>query len=136
MGFRIPAVAVSPFARAGGVRHAQLGFESIIKLITYRFGLGHLTVRDRYATNIGETFDWERADVEVPDLPDPEHVASRPCALGGGDVLTQESAAAHVSDLAELERLAERFGFAVGDGRVDEVFSAPDSIRRAVSGGG
>ena len=136
MGFRIPAVAVSPFARGGNVRHARLGFESIIKLISYRFGLGHLTDRDRYATNIGETFDWAREDFEAPDLPDPEHVASRPCALGGGDVLTQESAAAHVSDLAELEALADRFGFAVGDGRAEDLFSAPDTIRRAVSGGG
>ena len=136
MGFRIPAVAISPFARGGNVRHARLGFESIIKLISYRFGLGHLTVRDRYATNIGETFDWAREDFEAPDLPDPEHVASRPCALGGGDVLTQESAAAHVSDLAELEALADRFGFAVGDGRAEDLFSAPDTIRRAVSGGG
>ena len=59
----------------------------------------------------------------MPDLPDPEHVASRPCALGGGDVLTQESAAAHVSDLAELEALAERFGFPIGDGRADDLFS-------------
>ena len=136
MGFRIPAVAISPFARGGNVRHAQLGFESIIKLISYRFGLGHLTVRDRYATNIGETLNWDSTDFELPDLPDPEHVASRPCALGGGDVLTQESAAAHVGDLAELEALAERFGFPVGDGRAEDLFSAPDTIRRAVSGGG
>lgn len=133
MGFRIPAVAVSPFARGGNVGHAQLGFESIIKLITYRFGLGDLTERDRQATNIGETLDWERTDFEVPDLPDPEHVASRPCALGGGDVLTQESAAAHVSDLAELEALAERFGFPVGDGKVADLFSQPDAIRRSVA---
>jgi phospholipase C len=111
MGFRIPAVAISPFARGGDVRHAQLGFESIIKLISYRFGLGHLTVRDRYATNIGETLDWTREDFEVPDLPDPEHVG----------------------DLAELEALADRFGFAVGDGKVDDLFSEPDAIRRAVA---
>ena len=89
-------------------------------------------MRDRYATNIGETFDWTREDFEAPDLPDPEHVASRPCALGGGDVLSQESADAHVSDLAELEALADRFGFAVGDGKVDDLFTKPDAIRRAV----
>ena len=51
-------------------------------------------------------------------------------------MLTQESAAAHVGDLAELEELAERFGFPVGDGRAEDLFSAPDTIRRAVSGGG
>ncbi len=133
MGFRIPAVAVSPFARGGNVRHAQLGFESIIKLISYRFGLGHLTLRDRYATNIGETLNWDSTDYEMPDLPDPEHVASRPCTLGGGDVLTQESAAAHVSDLAELEALADRFGFPVGDGRAADLFTQPDAIRRSLA---
>ena len=101
--------------------------------ITYRFGLGDLTVRDRYATNIGQTLNWDSTDFEMPDLPDPEHVASRPCALGGGDVLTQESAAAHVSDLAELEALAERFGFAVGDGRAVDLFTAPDAIRRSIA---
>ena len=133
MGFRIPAVAISPFARGGDVRHAQLGFESIIKLISYRFGLGHLTVRDRYAKNIGETLNWDSTDFEVPDLPDPEHVASRPCSLGGGDVLSQESAAAHVSDLAELEALADRFGFPVGEGRAVDLFTKPDAIRRSIA---
>jgi phospholipase C len=133
MGFRIPAVAVSPFARGGNVRHAQLGFESILKLISYRFGLGHLTVRDRYATNIGQTLNWDSTDYEVPDLPDPEQVASRPCTLGGGDVIAQESAAAHVSDLAELEALADRFGFAVGDGRAADLFTKPDAIKRSLA---
>ena len=135
MGFRIPAVVISPYAKRGSVSHLLCGFESIIKLITYRFGLGDLTVRDRYATNIGETFDWERPRLEAPDLPDPEHVASRPCALGGGDVLTQESADAHVNDLAELEQLANRFGFPVGSGRVDELFTKPDAIRRVAAPG-
>jgi phospholipase C len=137
MGFRIPAVAISPYARRRRgrgirVRHARLGFESILKLIEYRFRLGALTVRDRYATNIGTTFDWDRPRFEVPDLPDPQHVASRPCSLGGGDVISQESAAAHVGDLAELEALADRFGFPVGSGRVDEIFTQPDAIRRIV----
>ena len=125
----------SPGAAAGAgtrVRHAQLGFESILKLISYRWGLGHLTDRDRYATNIAETFEFpRRPDYEVPDLPDPEHVASRPCSLGGGDVLTQESAAAHVGDLAALEDLADRFGVPCGDGKVSDLFTAPDAIKRA-----
>ena len=141
MGFRIPAVAVSPYARRrrgrrdARVRHAQLGFESILRFISYRFGLGTLTDRDKYATNIGETFDWAHPRFEPPDLPDPEHVASRPCALGGGDVLTQESAAAHVSDLAALEDLADRFGVPTGDGKVSDLFTKPDAIRRAAKRG-
>ena len=48
-------------------------------------------------------------------------------------MLTQESAAAHVSDLAALEELAERFGVPVGDGTVSDLFTAPDAIRRAAA---
>src|SRR5262249_15250258 len=88
MGFRIPAVAISPYARktnsdTARVSHTQLGHESIIKLITYRFGLGDLVTRDANAHNIGETFDWDATDFEPPDLPDPMQVASVPCSLGG-----------------------------------------------------
>jgi phospholipase C len=49
MGIRIPAVAVSPWLRRGYVDHTIWGFESILKMIEYRFGLAPLTVRDRYA---------------------------------------------------------------------------------------
>ena len=52
MGFRIPAVLVSPFARRGHVDHSIYGFESILKLIRYRYGLPPLTPRDLYANNI------------------------------------------------------------------------------------
>jgi phospholipase C len=140
MGFRIPAVAVSPYARKtkrdeARVSHRQLGFESILKLISYRFGLGSLTLRDRRATNIGESFDWKRKpDFEPPDLPDPEHVASRPCALGGGDVLEEQSAQAHVNDLGALEGVAEQHGVPVGDGKASDLFTKPDSLLKATAG--
>ncbi len=39
-GFRIPGVAISPFTRGGKVSHQQVTHESILKLISYRFGLG------------------------------------------------------------------------------------------------
>jgi hypothetical protein len=57
-----------------------------------------------------------------------------PCALGGGDVL--DSQQAHASDLAELEALADRFAVPVFDGRMDQIFTQPDSVRQAVSAGG
>jgi phospholipase C len=138
MGFRIPAVAVSPYTRRPRrqryrVNHDVLGFESILKLITHRFGLGHLTKRDRLAQTIGRSFRWENPNFERPDLPNPEQVASRPCAAGGGDVLTRESVQAHQSDLADLEDLADRFGLPVGAGNASDIFTGPDGIRRAVA---
>ena len=141
MGFRIPAVAVSPWSSKSGnararVSHATLGFESIIKFISYRFGLGHLTVRDRYAKNIGRTFDWSKPRMEPPDLPDPERVASAPCPTGGDQTpvpeTTAESKQEHANDLAGLEELAFRFGVPVGDGKVDQIFTKPDALKRAI----
>ena len=82
MGFRIPAVAVSPYTRRRTrgdqfrVDHGTYGHESILKLISHRFGLGHLTKRHRYARNIGHSFDWARPDFNRPSLPDPPAVAT------------------------------------------------------------
>ncbi len=61
MGFRIPAVVVSPYARRGHVDHSIYGFESILKMIRYRYGLPPLTPRDLYANNIAAAFDFESA---------------------------------------------------------------------------
>ena len=130
MGFRIPAVTISPVAHRGAVSHLLCGFESILSLITYRFGLGHLTTRDARAQNIGNSMNWTTPDFERPDLPDPDHIVSAPCTLGGGDVLdSQES---HASDLAALEDLAERFGIPTGTGATDQIFREPDSLRKAL----
>ena len=144
MGFRIPAVAVSPWAvkttnAQARVSHATLGFESILKFISYRFGLGHLTIRDRYATNIGRTFDWRKPRMEPPDLPDPEQVVSEPCTVGGSQTpvpeTTAETKAVHEGDLAGLEELAFRFGVPVGDGKLDQIFTKPDALKRAIKRG-
>jgi phospholipase C len=134
MGFRIPAVAVSPYARAasGGFRvdHGLYGFESILSLIAYRFGLGALTTRMARARNIGRSFDWERPVFERPALPDPPEIVTAPCSLGGGDVL--DSQQAHAGDLAELEELALRHGMPVYEGKLGDIFSLPDTVRRGV----
>jgi phospholipase C len=129
MGYRIPGVVISPYADRGTVSHLQCGFESIIKLITYRFGLGDLTTRDAQATNIGLGMKWTGPNFHRPDLPDFNHIASKPCSLGGGDV--DDGGQSHASDLAALEDLADRYGFTTGAGKADEIFRSPDSVRRA-----
>ena len=134
MGFRIPAVAVSPFARGRAssstdrfrVDHGTYGHESILKLIAYRFGLGNLTKRMAYARNIGRSFNWKRPDFEPPELPSPPEIVTQPCALGGQDVV--DSQMAHQSDLAALEELAERHGVPAFDGSIDQIFTLPKSV--------
>jgi phospholipase C len=136
MGFRIPALAVSPFARGKSKRsgfrvdHGAYGHESILKLISYRFGIGDLTLRHSAARNIGLSFDWAHPDFDAPALPDPPEVATAPCSLGGGDVL--DSQAAHASDLAALEELAYRFDVPSYEGKLGDIFTLPDTMQRAV----
>ena len=84
MGFRIPAVAVSPWVRRGHVDHTIYGFESILKMIEYRYGLAPLTRRDKYARNIARSFDFEsKPRLDPPHLPTPAHVMSHACAVPG-----------------------------------------------------
>jgi phospholipase C len=136
MGFRTPAVAVSPYARGKGkgqrfrVDHGVYGHESILSFISYRFGLGYLTQRHRQALNIGLSFDWERPDFDLPALPDPPEIVTRPCAQGGGDVV--DSQQAHTSDLAELEGIARRQRMPVLDGKPHELFRKPHTLRGAL----
>jgi phospholipase C len=81
MGFRIPAVAVSPYARRGHVDHSIYGFESILKMIRYRYGRPPLTPRDLYANNIASAFDFEsKPNYEIPPLPSPPEVIASACA--------------------------------------------------------
>ena len=130
MGFRIPAIAVSPFARGGRVSHATLGHESILKLISYRFGLGHLNRRHRYAYNIGRTFDFETTDLTPPQLPDPNRVTSNPCSAGGDRGRGAERPKPHDLVLLESSGLLERMGYEVRPASYDRIFREPDTIRR------
>jgi phospholipase C len=80
MGFRIPAFAVSPYVRRDHVEHTTYGFESILKMIEYRFGLKPLTTRDAKANNIARSFDWEsKPRLKLPHLPRPAHIVSQAC---------------------------------------------------------
>jgi phospholipase C len=81
MGLRIPAVVVSPYARRGHVDHSVYGFESILKMIRYRYALPPLTPRDLYANNIAAAFDWKsKPRIQTPSLPKPAHVMATACS--------------------------------------------------------
>ena len=105
--------------------------ESILKLISYRFGLGYLTKRHRYASNVGRSFDFSRRDLEPPELPDPVAIAAVECAVGG-------SGRPKEHDLAQLETsgLLERAGYEVAPVSFESLFRYPDAVRRAFEHGG
>ena len=56
-GFRVPAIVISPFATGGKIDHTFYSFESILKLIEWRYNLPSLTMRDANANNIAGALD-------------------------------------------------------------------------------
>jgi phospholipase C len=142
-GFRIPAVVVSPYVKRGKVSHSFATFESILKLFSYKFGLGYLNKRHRYATNIGRTFDWGSPNFNRPSIPDPQTIASIPCTLQGGPPIpgfpgfpraTGAPQRAKPHDLVGLETsgLLDRLGYEVKKPTYARIFRNPDSFKRAL----
>ena len=129
MGFRIPAIAVSPWVRRGYVAHSVYGFESILKLIEYRFGLEPLTRRDAHAGNIGRSFDWaSKPRHEPPDLPRPEHVVSMACpGTAPGGIRAKDH---DVLDLVSSGYL-DRMGFSYSPATPVTTFREPSKVLQA-----
>jgi phospholipase C len=67
LGFRVPTIVASPFARREFVGHATYDHTSILKMIEWRFRLAPLTRRDAAARNLAETFVWDAPDTSIPD---------------------------------------------------------------------
>jgi phospholipase C len=139
MGVRIPAVAVSPYARRGHVDHGTYGFESILKFVEYRFGLAPLTRRDAYARNIGRSFDWvSRPRLENPGLPNPPDVISRPCAESGEARVASAAAPKrpHEHDMTKLltSGYLDRLGFEYRPATPATMFREPSKVVAARRG--
>ncbi len=132
-GFRIPGVCVSPFTRGGRVSHMPVTHESILKLISYKFRLGHLNKRHRYATNIGRTFDWRNPDPNPPALADPATIVATPCAVQSGE----QAQRAKPHDMIELQTSGylDRLGYEVPDATLEQIFRYPDTVRKAIEEG-
>jgi phospholipase C len=134
-GFRIPGVCVSPFSHPGRVHHMTVTHESILKLITYRFRLGTLTKRHRYASNIGRTLDFDSPRYERPSLPDPAAIAGAPCeAPPPGSQARMARPKPH--DLYKLQSsgLLDRLGYEVPPATPDRIFRQPDTVVKALQG--
>jgi phospholipase C len=90
LGFRVPTITISPWARPG-VSSRTYDHTSILKFIEYRFRLAPLTLRDASAANVGEVLDVREPDKAPPNLdpgdipnPDPPPRA-RIAAIDGED---------------------------------------------------
>jgi phospholipase C len=133
-GFRIPGVAISPYTRAQGtsgrVSHQTVTHDSILKLISYTFGLGYLNKRHRYASNIGRSFDWANPNFNPPSLTPALPPLTTPCVVespGGTSSTTSEPQETLGSP--EFIDYLERAGYEIGTWDPTQFFSGPNADR-------
>jgi phospholipase C len=95
LGFRVPLLLVSPFARGGLVCHDTFDHTSLLRFLETRFGaeVPNLTAWRRGAVgDLTSAFNFVKVDTSVPSLPQPSRTDSR--------VTTSSCAASAPLDLA------------------------------------
>ena len=60
LGFRVPMLVVSPYARKAYVSHTQYEFGSILRFIEDNWGLGRLNTTDSRANSIDDVFNFSQ----------------------------------------------------------------------------
>jgi len=67
LGFRVPLIVVSPFARRGYVSHVQHEFGSLLHFTEELFGLPSMGTRDNISDDFRDCFDFQKtADPYLP----------------------------------------------------------------------
>ena len=110
LGFRVPSLIVSPFARRGFVGHAQYDHTSVLAMIEWRWGLEALSARDASANNLAAVLDFAHPDTRAPRFDVPSGPFGSACGTGGAE-LAANAAFAIRPELAGLAELAARSGF-------------------------
>jgi phospholipase C len=60
LGFRVPTILISPYAKRGYVSHRQTEHASVVKTLEVLFGLSSLTERDRRANDLLDALDFSQ----------------------------------------------------------------------------
>ena len=60
LGFRVPMLIISPYARRGYVSHHRHEFGSILKFIEKVFGLPEIGTTDRRSDDLADCFDFSQ----------------------------------------------------------------------------
>jgi phospholipase C len=68
LGFRVPLLVVSPYAKAGLIDHTRAEFSSVLKFIETDFSLPPLTDRDKNAVDMTQAFDFTQKPRALPTL--------------------------------------------------------------------
>ncbi|MFY9885372.1 MAG: alkaline phosphatase family protein, partial [Candidatus Cybelea sp.] len=77
LGFRVPMIVISPYAKPNFISHTRYDFGSILKLMEQTFGLGSLGTDDATANSMQDVFDFTQTPNVFKPAPLPHHM---PCA--------------------------------------------------------
>lgn len=75
LGFRVPMIIISPYARRGYISHTTYDFESVLKTFEEIADIPPLTTRDRTAHDLLDSFDFNQAPAP------PDVLQRRTCSL-------------------------------------------------------
>jgi phospholipase C len=69
LGFRVPALIVSPYAKAGYISKTNYEFGSVLKYIEDNWSLGYLGTSDSRATSIIDSFNYSQPPITFKTIP-------------------------------------------------------------------
>jgi phospholipase C len=69
LGFRVPAIIISPYAKAGHISKTDYEFGSILKYIENNWQLGSLGTTDKRAKSIIDCFDYSQSPIPFTVIP-------------------------------------------------------------------
>jgi phospholipase C len=109
LGFRVPAIIISPFARRHSLGRRAFDHTSVLKLIEWRWNLAPLTVRDASANNLAAILDFDQVDLAAPAFNVPKGpfggVCASPATPGVGLTSGEQN------EWSALASLAGQYGF-------------------------
>ncbi len=131
LGFRVPCLIISPYAKEGFIDHTQAEFSSILKFVEAVHGLPPLTQRDAMASNLFEAFDFSQPSRPPLILPGPYVPHQYPLTL-------TENASQAIDLLAKAKDLMTKaqtsnFTSVEAQAMVEEAISEYNSAQRAFS---
>ena len=68
LGFRVPLLVISPYAKPGFIDHSRTEFSSVLKFIETDFGLPALTARDQNSPDLTDAFDFQQTPLALPTM--------------------------------------------------------------------
>lgn len=76
LGFRVPMIVISPYAKPRSISSTQYDFGSILKFVEEQFGLGSLHTTDEPANSMDDMFDFTQSPLTYTNEPLP---SEKPC---------------------------------------------------------